>query len=311
MIAIRNVVCPVDFSTATERQVTLAVDVCRAFSARLILHHNVTDVSVGAAVGWMWHARETEPPAGEPIDAQLRRLLTLVPDGMAVETCITRGAATEGVVRVSEAADADVVVLSEHAGKAEDHASVIEHMLANSNRAVLALHDAGQDDRSPQFTPAGDERRPQALLVPVSLSTGAHPQLDFAAELARTFPLTLHLLHVVEPILTRRDDGDADPRSRVEALIPADLRGRAIVHIEDGEAVPVIVDLARGIRAACIVMGEHTRVPVKRWLKHDTARAVLHDAHCPVWYVPAPPRVAQPLSRFALSDERSSLWGNV
>jgi len=48
MIAIRTVVCPVDFSPATSRQVDLASDVCRAFGARLILHHNVSDLSVGA-----------------------------------------------------------------------------------------------------------------------------------------------------------------------------------------------------------------------------------------------------------------------
>ena len=259
----------------------------------------------------MWHARDTESAAPESVDDQLRRLLTLVPEGVAIETCITRGAVTEGVLRVSEAAEADLVVLNEHVGKAEDHASVIEHMLAHSSRAVLALHDGGQDDRSPQFTPAGDDRRAQMLLVPVSLTSDSHPQLDFASELARIFPVRLHVLHVLEPPLTRKDDGDVDPRPRVEALVPADLRARAEVHIETGEPVPAIVGLARKISAACIVMGEHTRVPVKRWLKHDTARAVLHDAHCPVWYVPTPPRVAQPLSRFALSDERSSLWGNV
>ena len=44
MIAIRIVVCPVDFSPVTAHQVDLAADVCRAFGARLVLHHNVTAV---------------------------------------------------------------------------------------------------------------------------------------------------------------------------------------------------------------------------------------------------------------------------
>jgi nucleotide-binding universal stress UspA family protein len=84
------------------------------------------------------------------------------------------------------------------------------------------------------------------------------------------------------------------------------------VHIEDGDAVPAIRDAARRLGVSCIVMGEHTRVPVKRWLTRDTARAVLHDSPCPVWYVPSVRDAnAWSFSRFALSKEQSILWGNV
>jgi hypothetical protein len=95
MIAIRSVVCPVDFSPATTRQVDLASDVCRAFGARLILHHNVSDLSVGAAVGWMWHA-DHEPVDPAAVDDRMRNLISSVPAGVEVEGCITRGAVTEG-----------------------------------------------------------------------------------------------------------------------------------------------------------------------------------------------------------------------
>ncbi|HXT68326.1 MAG TPA: universal stress protein [Vicinamibacterales bacterium] len=315
MIAIRTVVCPVDFSPATGRQLRLAIDACRSFGGRLVLHHNVTDVSVGAGVGWMWHAREPgAQPATESADEGLRRLIALVPPGIPVETCITRGAATEAVLRVSDAAEADLVVLSAHAGKTEDHASVIEYLLARSSHAVLALHDPGEDDRVPRFTPADDGGDTmQTVLVPVSLSADAHAQLAFAAELARMFPVRLHVLHVMEPPIDReqRNAGTLAARPQLDALIPADLRSRAAIHVETGEPVPAIVEMARALSASCIVMGEHTRVPVKRWLNHDTARAVLDDAHCPVWYVPSPLAPALSLSRFALSDERSIIWGNV
>ena len=204
MIAIRSVVCPVDFSAATDRQVTLAADVCRAFSARLVLHHNVNDVSVGAGVGWMWHARDQAPqPPPQAVDDNLRRVLALVPQGVVVETCITRGATTEAVLRVSDAAEADVIVLSEHAGKTEDHASVIEFMLAHSNSAVLALHNRVEDEARPTFIPSDEAQGMQAMLVPVSHTTDAHPQIEFAANLARVFPLRLHVLHVVGPPLER------------------------------------------------------------------------------------------------------------
>jgi len=311
MIAIRTVVCPVDFSAATIRQVRLAADVCHAFAARLVLHHNVTDLSVGAGVGWMWHA-DHALLASESADDRMREVVQAIPPGIAIETCLTRGAIAEGVLRVAEAAEADLVVLSAHAGKTEDHASVIEYLLEYSDRAVLALHDPGEDLRLPAFSfDDGQHHAVQSLLVPISLTGPAHAQADFACELARTLPFRLHLLHVIESHLRSTIDA-ASIRPRIEELIPKDLASRTTVHVEPGDPVPAIVQTARRISAACIVMGEHTRMPLKRWFTHDTSRAVLHEAPCPVWYVPsAVAATARSISRFALSDEKSILWGNV
>ena len=314
MIAIRIVVCPVDFSPATARQIDLAADVCRAFGARLVLHHNVTDVSVGAAVGWMWHA--AHEPAVLPevsVDDRLRAVVARVPKTIEVETCITRGGAGEAVLAVTEAAEADLIVLSAHAGKSEDHASVIEFLLEHSRRAILALHDPGQDVLVPTFVAAGEDGIMQSVLVPVSIGGEAHPQVDMAADLARSFPLRLHLLHVLEPAadLEGRDPDPLLIRPLLEELVPGDLAGRAKVHVTTGDTVPVIARAARDLSASCIVMGEHTTVPVRRWLTHDTARAVLHEVHCPVWYVPSARPAAKSLERFAVSTEKSMLWGNV
>lgn len=310
MIAIRSVHCPVDFSPATHRQLDLAVEVCRAFGARLVVHHNVTDVAVGAAVGWMWHADHAAFSA-PTVDSQLRELVARVPAEVNVETCITRGAVTEAVMKVSEAAEADLIVLSAHTGKTEDHASIIEYLLEHSNRAVLALHDPDADLSAPRFASADGELWRQTVLVPTSLHGDAHAQVDAARDLARVLPLRLHLLHVVETEPERRGLDLEAARERLQSLIPEDLAGKASVEVRIGDAVPEIVKAATELRAACIVMGEHTRVPVKRWFSHDTARAVLHEAACPVWYVPAAKPAAMSFSRFALSDEKSSLWGNV
>ena len=141
MIAIRTALCPVDFSAATARQVDLAADLCRAFGAQLVLHHNVPDVSAGAGVSWMWHA---DHPASVSPDAagELDRLAARVPEDVPVETCVTHGAIAAAVMAVADAAEADVVVLSEHAGKSVDHESVIESLLERSSHAVLALRSA-------------------------------------------------------------------------------------------------------------------------------------------------------------------------
>jgi nucleotide-binding universal stress UspA family protein len=313
MIAIRTALCPVDFSAASARQVELAADLCRAFGARLVLHHNVPDVTAASGVTWMWRADHPPTHSTEAM-TRLNQMAGRVPEGLIVETCVTNGPVLAAVMAVADAAEADIIVLSEHTGKTEHHESVIETLLDRSSHAVLALHDPGEDASLPRFAGAGEQSLMQAILAPVSLSGDAHPSLDFAADLARQFPLRLHLLHVIEPKLVREMD-DADPatiRPRVAALVPPDLTPRATVHIEDGDAVPAIRDAARRLGVSCIVMGEHTRVPVKRWLTRDTARAVLHDSPCPVWYVPSVRDAnAWSFSRFALSKEQSILWGNV
>ena len=314
MISIRSVVCPIDFSPATARQVDLASEVARAFGARLVLHHNVSDLSVGAAVGWMWHADNAIPQAAL-VDEQMRRVLNQVPAGTSVEACITRGAVTEAVLAVTKAAEASLVVLSEHAGKADDHKSVIEYLLERANAPVLALHDPGEDIGTPDFAlDDGKTRGMREILVPLSLTTESHPHVDFACDLARVFPLHLHFLHVVET-----GDVRADPTrthtpqaAGLDHIVPDDLSGRATVHQEVGEPLVMITRMARELAASCIVMGEHARTPLMRWFTQDVARAVLHDAPCPVLFVPSvPPEQREWLSRFALSKEKSILWGNI
>ena len=313
MIAIRSVVCPVDFSPATGRQVDVASDVARAFGARLIVHHNISDLSVGAAVGWMWHADQA--PAQASVDDQLRQVLSRLPPETDVEACITRGGVTEAVLAVTKAADAGLVVLSEHAGKAEDHKSVIEYLLERANAPVLALHDPGADIATPEFAlddgKAGGMRE---VLVPLTLSAGGHANVDFACDLARVFPLHLHLLHVIETGDARHEVEGArsDLTSGLERLVPEDLAGRVTVHVEAGEPIVLISRFARELAVSCIVMGEHTRTPLKRWFTQDIARAILHDAPCPVLFVPTiPGERSEWLSRFALSKDKSILWGNL
>ena len=313
MITIRTALCPVDFSAASARQVELAADICRVFDARLVLHHNVNDISAGAGVAWMWRADHPAPHWADAVE-RLGQLADRVRTGVTVETCVTNGGVTTAVLSVAEAADADLVVLSEHAGKTQDHESVIEALLERSYRSVLAVHDPGEDQKLPRFGSARDHNLMQSVLAPASLTSGMHPSLDVAFDLARLLPVRLHLLHVIEPRPVRHIS-DADPASiepRLTALVPLDLAARTSVHLEQGDPVPAIIHAARQLGASCIVMGEHTRVMVKRWLTRDTARAVLHGAPCPVWYVP-PMRSAASwsLERFATSREQSILWGNV
>jgi len=284
MIAIRTVLCPVDFSQATTRQLDLASNLCRAFNARLILHHNLNAMSSGAAVGWMWAA--DHPTLSEETAQQRLAALAESQRGVEVHVGVTRGSASASVLAVSEAVAADVVVLSAHDMRAEEHASVTELVLGSSERSVLTLHDNGADRHALTIQPSADAR--QVTLVPTALTAQSRAAVDFAFELSRTLPLEIHLLHLIarRPRTSDQAQTVADAERHLKALVPTDCTRWAFVHVGIGDPVEGILQWASDLSAACVVMGEHTRQPLRRWFSKDTSRAVLHKAPCPVWYVP-------------------------
>ncbi len=288
MSAIQNVLCPVDFTPATEPQLELAGDLARAFDARLVLHHNLDSAPPGAAVGWMW-AKEHHDKSPEAIcELRLGELLAALPEGVRSEARITQGLPFPSVLAVAEAVSADLVVLACHGQSREDHASMTEQLLDQGRCAVLALHDSGLDHALPHFT--GAETAPQVVLVPSDLSEEARPAVELALELARRLPIELHLLHV-EPQTSKTEPPATDPAELplrwLSNYVPDELRNRVRVSVTYGDPALEIAAAAERLGATCIVMGEHTRRPLRRWFTRDTSRAVLHGAHCPVWFVPA------------------------
>jgi len=284
MFAIRTVLCPVDFSPATPRQLDLATDLCRAFKARLILHHNLNAMPVGAAVGWMWavdHPRLSEESARQRL-ASLAEART----GVDVEISLTRGPASELVLAVSQAVNADVVVLSAHNMQSEGHESLTELVLSSGERSVLTVHDNGADRHILDVKPSVSAR--QVTLVPTALTAESRAAVDFAFDLSRALPLQIHLLHLIGHRLRIRHEGQAvtDAERHLQALVPTDCATWASVHVGVGDPVEGILHWANDLSASCVVMGEHHRESVRRWFSKDVSRAVLYKAPCPVWYVP-------------------------
>ena len=286
MVPIKSILCPVDFSAVTARQIALAADLSRAFGARLVVHHNVDSMPIGAGVGWMY-AAEAQGGVESEYDAEqrLQRLIADIPDGIAVEGCVTRGLPGSAVVNAAQAEQAQLVVLARHGEASEDHGSVTEQVLDDARSLVLVMHDASVDSRTPRFSAPAAER--QVFLVPTDFSAEAQPAVSLAFDLARQLPIELHLLYV-EAVRRAGHDLSAigADQHHLESLVPDDLRPRVVVHVTTGDPGHEIANAAEKLGAACIVMGEHAHTPLKRWFTHDTSRDVLRFAHCPIWYVP-------------------------
>jgi nucleotide-binding universal stress UspA family protein len=283
MVAIRTVLCPVDLSAASARQVDLAGALCRLFAARLVVHHNLAALPVGAAVGWMWQSGHSEAPSEDDVEARLRALLARLPAGVEHEARITHGLPSQTVMAVGDLVGADLVVLATHGDSHDDHTSVTEQLLEHSERSLLVLHERDVADGPPDFLSAGSRH---AMLVPTDLAAGSRAAEELACEVAARAPVELHLLHVAEP-KRRGEPAREAVEEAMRARLPSALAGAARLHVGEGDPAAAIESAARRLGAGCIVMGEHSKSLLRRWLTPDVSRALLHHAPCPVWYVPA------------------------
>ena len=291
MPSIRTVLCPVDFSAATVRQVDLAADLCRAFGARLILQHNQVELAIGSGVGWMW-----APEHGDPAPTAEQRLLDLmarVPQGTRAEVRLTHGAVADAIMATGEAVNADLVVMSTRGETDDGDRSITERVLQSATLPVLVLHEGGHDQRAPRFSANATE--PQPLLVATDLTAASGPAVDLAFDLSRQFGFDVHLLHV---LARGGAEGEAAERARrtMASLVSPDMKPQPVLHVQTGKPARAIARVADQIGAVCIVMGEHERTPLRHWFRPDATQAVLHPARCPIWYVPRQVSAAQSTS---------------
>src|SRR5689334_21709863 len=103
MLSIRTVLCPVDFSPSTPRQVDLAASLCQAFGAKLVLHHNVVELAIGSGVGWMWATDHLDTDHAS--EQRLQELIARVPEGTTVDVSLTHGPVAGAVLSAAEASE--------------------------------------------------------------------------------------------------------------------------------------------------------------------------------------------------------------
>jgi nucleotide-binding universal stress UspA family protein len=262
------------------------VEVCKAFKARLLLHHNVAAVQPGMTRAWEWNeVHKGDGLSNARAEARLREIMEGLGNGIAVRGSISSGPLGAVLLELAQQLPADLLVLGSHGWSTEDHASVTERLIDRSPCPVLTVHDGVEVDRFHLPTEPAEEGGSVPVVVPTDLSESAQHAVNYTFGMARLVPLQVHLLHVVP-----RGTGFLQTEAveqRLRSLIPPDFANRAQCHVEHGDAADAIIDASHGLEARCIIMGEHTRNLFRRFLTKDTAREVMHRAPCPVWFVPA------------------------
>jgi nucleotide-binding universal stress UspA family protein len=278
------VLCAVDLTDLANREVELAGEICEAFGARLVLHHNVASVAPGLTRAWEWKEvhRDSRESAGE-VEHRLRSLMGGLPRTFPVEASLTTGSLVPILLELAKRLPADLVVLGSHGWSTEEHTSVAERILDRSPCPVLTIHDPAVSSGSIRLR-ARPGHPPPEVVVPIDLTDAGPYVLDYAFDLARMLGLYLHVLHV-EGVITSAAAHETH-RRRLAEMVPAELVGRVECHLDVGDPVERIMAFLCERQPAYAIMGEHARHVVRRFLTHDTARELLHRAPCPVWFVP-------------------------
>ena len=295
---IETVLCPIDFSTLSDFELKLAVEVCQTFDARLVLHHNLAAAAPGLHKPWEWekdhHSPEeiTEPAARQ----HMADIMERIPASVRVEARISRGPVGLVLLYLIKEIAADLVILGSHGWSSDDHTSLSERIIESAPCPVLTIQEGRGDTRAFRLHVADGEAVAR-VLVPTDFSESAGAAVAYAFELARRAPLEVHLLHVQSPRevavvpashaeASNREVLDAT-RRRLGDLVPSDLEKQVECHVEMGSPGDGIMAEAAKLDAELIVMGEHARGFFRRYFTHDTSREMLHRARCPVWFVPA------------------------
>ena len=297
---VETVLCPIDFSSLSDRELQVAVEICQTFGARLVLHHNLSPGTPGVARAWEWekthHALEISATEAE---RRLKTVMARLPSGIGVEAIVSRGPVGMVLLQLAEELPADLMILACHGQSAEDHASTTERVIQDCSCPVLTLHE-GKGETHPFRLQTNGTGPPARMVVPTDFSAAAEEAMTYAFSLSRRVPLDVHLVHVLaERKLLHsvpahgpagahpgRETASEAACRRLAALVPPELAATVHIHLVHGSAVDQIVSLAERLDASFIVMGEHARSLFRRFFTRDTSRHLLHRASCAVWFIP-------------------------
>jgi len=145
----------------------------------------------------------------------------------------------------------------------------------------------------------------KTILTPVDFSAATRGVLATSIELARTTGGEIVLLHSVQPPVITTDYGLSVEVMRETLALSEAAAKKQLAHLEklvvtkgvavssrlaSGFAAGNIVEHARKLRAAYIVLGSHGHTAFYDLLVGSTTHAVLKKSPCPVVVVPPAPK---------------------
>ncbi len=287
MIDIQNVLCPVDFFSASRRALEYSIGVAKNYKATLHILHVVSPVmptSYEFSLNIAELLRTFEEQSVERVEQMRTDAMT---SGIEVQTTVQLGDIDDELKAAIEKSQADIVIMGTHGRRGFERwflGSVTERLLRHCPNPVLTLSDL----ESPISVPPDVKK----ILVTTDFSEGTTTAMAWAFALAQEAPAEVTLLHVVQQPPERAEpaEGVAEVlEEHLNSMVPDDVRNwcdvRAVVEI--GTPYQHVLSMAEETGIDLIVMNIHGKGMMDRALMGATAERVLRGAQCPVLAVPA------------------------
>ena len=292
-----HILCPIDFSDASQHAIQYAVALARIHRARLTALHVYPPPFV--------------PPDVPLLDAQaqddhLARLETetaavfqeATEGGLTVDVVVTRGQPAREILVHAASLPADVIVMGTHGAGGFEHlvlGSVAEKVLRKATCPVFTVPPHARFTDGPSF---------KTLICAVDFSEWSLGALEEACALAGEVRGTVTAVHVIEWPWNEPDKPDVEglppaqaaalleyrryqeqmARSRLEQVTEEVNRNRCRIGIRivNGKAYQELLCAAEREHADLIVMGVHGRSALDVFFFGSTTHQVVRRATCPV-----------------------------
>jgi nucleotide-binding universal stress UspA family protein len=306
VIAIQQILCPVDFSIISDRALAHAAALAGRHSSKLLVLHVVPLAPAPyppspSMPGAPYPALAETPQADPETRAELlhtmlgqieRRAEPLRSNGLTVETLVREGGIVRTVLAEAERLPIDLIVMGSHGISGFERlvmGAVAEKVLRKAPCPVLSVGPPAAHDYHAATQPVRFAR----VLCPIDFSEPSIRALEYALAIAEDASALLVLLYVREKViypflpLKRTFDDAAIDRAmaqQLEKLLPANVHDFCTpqVLIRHGRPHEEIRQQAEEMAADAIVMGVHGRGLVERLVFGSVTSQLVRSAPCPV-----------------------------
>jgi nucleotide-binding universal stress UspA family protein len=289
MLAIRSILCPIDFSEQSRDALVWASVIGKRHSSQITVL-TVVDPTLAQVRGGF----DAEPALREFVGATLPEP---VQQDLKLRIEVQVGNASERILETSRRKAPDLIVMgTQGLGRLRRLmlGSTTQRVLRGIQRPLLAIPKGARTELDASHSPADHLKR---ILVATDFREGSSVAVPWAAELARDLAVPLVFVHVVQPVVVpkrwRRLVEGADEQHvalaqrQLERLSTRSGAASTKTEVSLGEPAERISSLARMYDAGLIVMGLSNRQEA------DNARGpgaiacrVLSTAHVAILVVP-------------------------
>jgi nucleotide-binding universal stress UspA family protein len=298
MAPITRILCPVDFSEASEHAIEHAIAVASWYKASITALHVYNPIFMPVP--------GLPPPGSRVSESELKRMHVettrcfegAIASGIDVDVIVDVGPPAARILDRSETAHSDLIVMGTHGASGFEHlllGSVTEKVLRKARRPVLTVPPHAQAISTLPF---------RRLLCAVDFSDSSLRGLELACSLAKESNAALTLLHVVEwpwhepppPVFDDLPSAQAAALAefrryvqesaieRLKSLRPRLNEGLCATEprVVHGKPYVEILRVAAEARADLIVIGVHGRNAPDVMLFGSTTNQIVRRATCPV-----------------------------